>query len=93
MPRRQVVDMQGLLAANPEYAQALARGEPWALKHAQRCESLNSGEPEEFRRPIDGKPRKWCGGACPYKEGCITCALPEDHQMARFNRKYPQYED
>ena len=93
MPRRQVVDVNGLLAANPEYAQALARGEPWALKHAQRCESLNRGEPEGFRRPFDGTKQKWCGGACPFRKGCVTCALPEDPEMARYNRRHGQSDD
>lgn len=73
---------------NPEYAKALARGEPWALKHAGQCESINRGEPEGARRQFDGKPRKWCGGSCPNKKGCITCALPENHDVARLNREY-----
>ncbi|MBY0472911.1 ATP-dependent Clp protease proteolytic subunit [Patescibacteria group bacterium] len=84
---KKVVDTDALLALNPEYAVALMRGERWALEHALRCKSLNDGEPEGFRRPFDGNPRKWCGGACPFKEGCVTCTLPEDAEMTRFNRQ------
>lgn len=88
MTRKQVVDVDALLVLNPEYAQALWRGEQWALDHMRLCESLNAGEPEGFRRPFDGKPRKWCGGACPHDEGCVTCTLPDDPEMARLNRKH-----
>lgn len=84
----QVVNMAALLAANPDYAKALAKGEPWALKHARRCDSLNAGEPEGFRREFDGKPRKWCGGACISPEGCVVCTLPENPEIAREHRRY-----
>lgn len=73
-----VVDIEGLLALNPDYAKALARGEPWAIEHTLLCESLNAGEPEGFRRKFDGVPRKWCGVSCTSQEGCVTCTLPED---------------
>jgi len=88
MARQRVVDIDALLALNPEYVDALWNGEKWALDHRQRCESLNAGEPEGFRRPFDGKPRKWCGAACPFDEGCIQCTLPENPEMARLNRKH-----
>jgi len=90
---RQVVNTAALLALNPEYAEALARGEDWAVKHARRCDSLNAGEPEGFRREFDGKPRKWCGAACPNEEGCIVCTLPENPEVARDNRRYKRRKD
>ena len=83
-----MIDTEMLLALNPEYAEALARGESWALKHAERSRSLNAGESEGFRREFDGKPRKWCGAACPNEEGCITCTLPENPEVARDNRRF-----
>lgn len=81
-----VIDIKALLELNPDYERALWNGERWALDHMKTCESINAGEPEGFRRPFDGTPRKWCGGACPFSEGCIMCTLPEDPEMARFNR-------
>ena len=86
MARNQVVNMGLLLALNPEYARALARREPWAVEHSKRSESLNLGEPEGYRRPFDGTSKKWCGGSCPFPEGCIMCTLPEDPGMTRRNR-------
>lgn len=87
MPRH-MIDVEMLKQLNPEYAQALARGEPWALKHAEQCRSLNAGEPEEMRRKFDGKPRKWCGEACSSPNGCVVCTLPENAEVARENRRY-----
>ncbi len=87
MAGNKVVHIEALLALNPEYAEALARGEGWALSHMSLCESLNRGEHEGFRRPFDGKPRKWCGAACTSPEGCVTCTLPENPEMARSNRE------
>lgn len=92
MPRL-MFNNDALMAANPEYAEALARGEPWALKHAQRMQSLSSGEPEGFRRNFDGTQRKWCGAACPFEGGCITCTLPENPEQAQRNRRRPQFKD
>ncbi len=90
---RQVVNTEMLLALNPEYAKALARGEHWALKHAERCRSLNAGEPECLRREFDGKRRRWCGAACSSKKGCVVCILPENQEVARANRKHGLDED
>ncbi len=87
MGRRKVVDTDALRALNPEYEQALWRGEPWARNHARIAESLNDGEPEGFRREFDGKPRKWCGAACESPEGCITCTLPENPALVQTLRK------
>lgn len=85
---KKVIDTALLAALNPEYEEAVARGEPWAIKHAQLCESINNGEPEGFRRKFDGKHHPWCGTSCPdFPEGCITCALPESPEVARQNRE------
>jgi len=83
---RFMINQSALLAANPEYAEALARGESWALKHAGQVDSFNSGEPEGMRRKFDGKPRKWCGGSCPHKNGCVTCTLEDRPEIARQHR-------
>jgi ATP-dependent protease ClpP protease subunit len=93
MAKKPIVDMWLLQALNPEYTKALWRGEKWALDHAKRCESLNAGEPEGFRRPFDGKPRKWCGAACTSPEGCVMCTLPENPEMARLNREHKAPQD
>lgn len=82
------INTGALMALNPEYAEAVARGEPWALKHQEQCRSLNAGEPKEMRRKFDGKPRKWCGAACSSPEGCVVCTLPENPEIARENRRY-----
>jgi len=85
---KRLINTDLLLAMNPEYAQALGKGESWALEHAQLCDSLNKGEPEGFRRKFDGNYHKWCGGSCPFKEGCMTCALPENEEVTRDNKKF-----
>ena len=82
-----------LMAMNPDYAEAVARGERWALERAGTMGSLARGEPEGYRRKFDGKPRKWCGAACPARSGCITCTLPDNPDMARQNRNFPPQED
>ena len=87
MPRFKI-NTAALIALNPEYVEAVAKGDPWALKHAERCRSLNAGEPEGMRRNFDGKPRKWCGAACSSPEGCVVCTLPENPEIAREDRRY-----
>lgn len=87
------INMGMLLALNPAYAEALAKGESWALEHAARCQAINDGQPEGFRRKFDGTYRRWCGGACPFEQGCVTCALPEDEVMARENKKRGRMSD
>jgi hypothetical protein len=84
----QVINTSLLLALNPEYAEAIARGEPWAIKHATRVDSINAGEPEGMRREFDSKPRKWCGSSCGHEEGCIVCTLPERPDIAEQHRKH-----
>lgn len=84
---KQVINMGLVMALNPEYTEALVKGEQWALDHARLCDSINKGEPEGFRRKFDGNPHKWCGGSCPFKEGCVSCTLPDDPEMSRLNRE------
>ena len=88
-----MINTAALLAANPEYAKALASGESWALKHMGRIRSMNTGEPEGYRREFDGEPRKWCGGSCPFKNGCVTCTLPDKPEVAHENRRHAPFED
>ena len=85
MPQK--IDQRLLIQLNPQYGEALLRGEPWAMKHARLVKSINNDEPEGFRRPFDGTPQKWCGGACPFPEGCVMCTLPENPEMACYNRE------
>lgn len=86
----QTINVHLLEALNPEYAEALVRGELWAVKHATRVDSINRGEPERMRREFDGKRRKWCGDACqdPEGKGCVVCTLPENPELAQFSRDY-----
>lgn len=90
---QQVIDTARLYALNPEYVEAIARGEPWALKHAGRVDSINRGEPEGMRREFDGTRKKWCGAACTHKKGCVTCTLPENARVAQDNRRLGGYHD
>ncbi len=64
---------------NPEFAEALARGEPWALKYAESSRGLDGKasrrHPERAHRE-DGLPHNWCG-VCPDAEGCVMCDLDE----------------
>lgn len=87
MAEKLVIDLNTLFALNADFAEAVARCEPWAMRHLQICQSINRGEPEGYRRPFDGKPRKWCGDACPFDEGCVSCTLPENPRVARENRE------
>jgi hypothetical protein len=84
----QIINTSLLRQLNPEYAEAIARGEPWAIKHSMQVDSINRKEPEGMRREFDGKPRKWCGSSCGHEEGCVVCTLPENGQVAREHRKH-----
>ncbi len=87
------INTAALMALNPEYAKAVARGELWALRHQEQCRSLNAGEPEGMRRKFTGEYKKWCGGSCPYEKGCITCTLPDRPDVARENRRHKPIKD
>ncbi len=82
-----------LMALNPDYAKALARGEQWAFDHAQRLESLGRGEPESHRRKFTGERKKWCGAACSSREGCVTCILEENNEVAHRMRDWGYDDD
>ena len=84
----QIINTSLLLRLNPKYAEAIARGESWAIKHAMGADSINRGEPESMRREFDGKPRKWCGSSCGHTEGCVMCTLSENPEIARSHRKH-----
>lgn len=78
-----------VLAMNPEFAEALARGEAWAVLHAECVRGVDGQASRTFPERTqheDGKPRNWCG-SCPHAEGCVTCDLPEAtgaaHQMLK----------
>ena len=67
------------MATDPEFAQALARGEPWALDCAECSRGLDGKASRRYpersvmERQKSG-PRNWCG-SCPHKEGCFSCDL------------------
>jgi len=67
-----------LMQLNPEFAEALARGERWAIMRADAVEGLDGrasrAHPERAFRE-DGQRRNWCG-QCPSKQGCVQCDLP-----------------
>jgi hypothetical protein len=71
--------LKHVMSLNQEFAEALARGDDWAIKHAECVKGIdgeaNRRHPERALRE-DGRPRNWCGG-CTHKEGCITCDLDE----------------
>jgi hypothetical protein len=75
-----------LAAMNPEFAEALARGEKWALKHADAVNGLDGKatrrHPERAFKE-DGVTRKnWCG-SCASKLGCMVCDLDGDHMVSK----------
>ncbi|HVX90182.1 MAG TPA: hypothetical protein VHC20_00895 [Candidatus Paceibacterota bacterium] len=80
-------DVTAVAAANPDFAIALAKGEPWAMKHAERLRSLAAGEPESHRREFTGERKKWCGAACSSRKGCVTCILEDNPRVARSMRE------
>ena len=79
--------LQQVMALNPDFAEALRKGEKWAMQYA---DSVNGVDGKASRRhperahKEDGKKRNWCG-SCPYKSGCMICDLDHDHE---FYKKY-----
>lgn len=78
--------LQRMFEMNPGFTDAYAKGESWALKHA---DSLRGLDGESFRRhperahQEDGiTPRNWCG-TCPNKKGCVTCDLDGDYEAMK----------
>lgn len=68
-----------VMRMNPDFAAALARGEPWAVQHAECVRGIDGQASRQFPERTareDGKPRNWCG-SCIHPEGCVSCDLPE----------------
>jgi hypothetical protein len=69
--------LDAVLAMNPEFAEAYARGETWAVQHAEMVRGVDGQasrrHPERAPRE-DGRPRNWCGD-CIHPEGCVSCDL------------------
>jgi hypothetical protein len=62
---------------NPEFAEAEARGEKWALQHSDMVRGIDGKASRRHpdRAPKeDGRPHNWCSD-CIHPEGCITCDL------------------
>ena len=67
----------------PEFAEAYARGERWAVQHAEGIRALDGLSSRKFPergRDEDGTPKNHCG-SCPHKDGCMVCDLPYDPKM------------
>lgn len=82
--------LRQMLALNPEFQEAVNRGEKWALQQQDEILGLDgkaSRRHPERNREQDGKPRDWCG-SCPHSEGCIICDLDEDPTFLKeYNRE------
>jgi len=69
------------MALNPEFTEALARGEPWAVKYADASNGLDGTatrrHPERAFKEDGITRRNWCG-RCPSKKGCVMCDLDDD---------------
>lgn len=75
-----------VMQLNPEFAEALARGESWALKYADAVKGIDgeaSRRHPERAFEEDGKRRNWCG-SCSHKKGCVVCDLDSDHTVTKY---------
>lgn len=72
--------LEAVMKMNPAFAEALARGEPWALKHAESVRGIDGQagrrHPERAHQEDGHTRRNWCGG-CSDPEGCVMCDLDE----------------
>jgi len=78
------------MQANPEFAEALGKGEAWAVKQADAIRGIDG---ESYRRhperafTEDGVTRRnWCG-SCPFEGGCVCCDLDGDHKLTKNRGK------
>jgi hypothetical protein len=84
-----------LMAMEPEFAEALANLEPWAVQHADILNGMD-GLPTTRRHPErnlqqNGVTRRnWCG-TCASKQGCVTCDL--DGHYPDMKGAIGKYED
>ena len=72
--------LQAVQDLNPEFAEALERGDRWAIEHAEMVRGIDGESsrrhPERVLRE-DGTRRNWCG-SCGHKDGCVMCDLDGD---------------
>ncbi len=72
--------LNALIAMNPDFREALERGEDWALKHADSVRGIDGQSirrhPERAHQEDGHTRRNWCGG-CSDPEGCVTCDLDQ----------------
>lgn len=75
-----------VLMMNPEFATALRKGEPWAIKHAEGIRGIDGQasrrHPERAFKEDGTIRRNWCG-SCAYVDGCVTCDLDGDHNASK----------
>ena len=85
-----------LMELNPEFKEAVHRGETWAIQHADTVSALDGGRgqltgrrhPERARKE-DGKPHHFCNG-CSDKEGCVSCDLDDLPESELWRWVHPQ---
>lgn len=80
--------LQKMFQLNPDFASAHRAGEKWAQQQADEILGLDgqgSRRHPERNRLQDGQPHNWCG-TCFHPEGCVTCDLDGDHEVARLLR-------
>ncbi len=83
-----------VMQLNPEFAEALAKGERWAVRHAEAIKGIDGLSSRQFPErdfEDDGTKKNWCG-SCPFAEGCMVCDLPYDHGMKGMVGIYAEYE-
>jgi hypothetical protein len=75
---------------NKEFAEAYAKGEKWAVQHADMVRGVdgqaNRRHPERAPKE-DGRPRNWCG-SCVHPEGCVCCDLDDNHAFRKAAGAY-----
>jgi hypothetical protein len=83
--------LEQVLAMEPDFAEALRKGEKWAIQQAEMIRGIdgkaNRRFPERARKEDGHTGRNWCG-TCPHEGGCIMCDLPGDHAVTKLGRKF-----
>jgi hypothetical protein len=78
--------LRKLREMNPEFAEAEARGERWAVQHADMVRGIDgeaSRRHPERAPKEDGQPHNFCG-VCPHPEGCMMCDLDDDPSFRKW---------